>query len=106
MKKGDTVKVVASSHSDVPTGCVGVIKSALAGGFGVTIKADFFIPGVVPYRRDEIRTVWFSANDLESFAPDASSSTRNESVACEIEIDMFGAQGCASCDQALVRAGS
>ncbi len=106
MKKGDTVKVVASSHSDVSTGCVGVIRSALGEGYGVTITADFFIPGVVPFRRIETRTVWFSANHLEVFAPAQNSPTCDIPVACGFEAEIFGAQGCASCEQALVRAGS
>ena len=106
MKKGDTVKIVASSHSDVPTGCVGTIKLTLGAGYGVTISAEFFIPGVVPFRRMETRTVWFPANYLEVTAPDQCSSAGDIPVACEIENGMFGAQVCVSCDQALVRSGS
>ena len=104
MKQGDTVKIVASSHSDVPTGCVGTIKSELGEGYGVIITAEFFIPGVVPFRRLETRNVWFPANHLEASAPEQYASACDMPVACEIEIGMFGAQGCASCDQALVRA--
>ena len=106
MKQGDTVKIVASSHSDVPTGCVGTIQSPLGGGYGVTITAEFFIPGVVPFQRLETRNVWFPANHLEVTTQEQDSSACDMPAGRKMETGMFGARGCASCDQALVRSGS
>jgi hypothetical protein len=105
MKHGDSVRVIASSYSDVIPGFVGVIESALTGGFGVTITAEFLTPGVVPFRSIESRTLWFPAADLELIASEEESAGSNSHMVCAIAPEIFGAQGCVSCDQALVRAG-
>ena len=106
MRQGDSVKIIASGHSDVPVGCAGMIRCALGDGYGVTITAEFFITGVVPFRRFETRTVWFPARHLVEAEPvEENPAESSGPMECSIIPDKLGTQGCVSCDQALIRAG-
>lgn len=112
LANGSAVRVLRSIYSDVMVGTVGVIDGAVAGGFGVAVTSEFFIPGVSPFSRLETRTVWFPADALVAMrtdeAPEEHVPAPIPAAACAIEpgLSLFGTGYCVSCESALVRAGS
>ncbi len=62
LPKGTRVRILNSTHPDIPNGTEGVVDQPHENGYGVAVTANFTVLGK---SGEQTRVVWFKSSEVE-----------------------------------------